>query len=77
MKNESIIGYMDKVDFDYELGNNKRGNTVYPSIESLKEAKPCTTECGIIEVEIKLRSIVKDTDFGKHGGYRPKKRKGD
>jgi len=57
------VGYMDKVDFDYELGNAKGGNKVFPSIKDLKENKPCIEECGIVEVEIKLRQVVQETDF--------------
>lgn len=60
---ELRVGYMDKVDFDYEIGNAKGGNKVFPSIKDLKENKPCTKECGIVEVEIRLRRVV---EKGRH-----------
>jgi len=58
-----IVGYMDKVDFDEELGKAFVGNKVYPSIRAVKEDKPCTSECGIVEVEVRLRRVVQETDF--------------
>ena len=62
-KMNSVICYMDKVDFDEELGNALDGNKVFPSIEDLKEAKPCTRQCGIVEVEVILKRVIQETDF--------------
>ena len=59
------VGYMDKVDFDHELGNAMGGNTVFPSIDDLEENKPCTESCGIVEVEIRLRRVIRESDFSK------------
>jgi len=47
------IGYMDKIDFYYELSEACGGNVVYPSIEDIKEYQPCCIECGIVKVEVK------------------------
>jgi hypothetical protein len=53
-----IIGYMDKVDFDYELGGNLFGNKIYPS----PEAVPPHAGCGIVEVEVRLKKVVKEEE---------------
>lgn len=53
---KQVIGYMCKTDFDDELPNSE--TYVYPSIEELKEKRPCVAECGIVEVEVKLRRVV-------------------
>jgi hypothetical protein len=52
------IGYMDKVDFEFKLGEALGGNMVFPSIKDLKEHRKCSDECGIVEVEVRLRSVV-------------------
>ena len=62
-KNGIIVVYMDKVDFDHELGAALGGNEVFPSIEDLKNNKPCTQQCGIVEVEIKLKKVIRESDF--------------
>lgn len=56
-----IIGYMDKVDFDEELGRALDGNRIFPSIEALRKGRPCCTQCGIVEVEIRLSRIIQET----------------
>jgi len=58
-----IIGFMDKIDFEEELGNDKKGTRVYPSIKALKEDHPCVKECGIVEVEVSLRKVIQETNF--------------
>lgn len=74
MSDETIIGYMDKVDFDEELGQALSGNKVYPSIEALEKHQPCTKQCGIVKVEVRLAEVVRDTeyDFTKMSRGRPK-----
>lgn len=57
------IGYMDLVDFQFELGGALDGNKVYPSIEDLTQNRPCTEECGIVEVEIRGRKIILPSKF--------------
>ena len=67
----AIVGYMDKVDFDYELGTAGGGNVVYASIEDLIEHEPCAaTECGIVEVEVRLKEVIKKDDFKTKEGQR-------
>ena len=60
-----IVGYMCKIDYDYELGNNSDGTLVYPSIEALKECHTCWEGCGIVEVRVSyIKTIVEATDEG-------------
>ena len=35
MEDKIIIGYMDKIDFECEAGDNPNGNIFYPSVEAL------------------------------------------
>jgi len=56
-----IIGYMCKIDYDYELGNALGGTKVYSSIEDLVENHECADdECGIVEVKVDLSEIIKE-----------------
>ncbi len=74
MDEEIRKGFMDKVDFDYELEHNIRGNKVFPSVEALKEGQKCADECGIVEVEIKLIRIVQEEKpFSERKMYKPRK----
>ncbi len=58
-KGRMVIGYMDKTDFDYELGNAAGGNIVFGSVEDLKKNKRCAEpECGIVEVEVRFRKVI-------------------
>ena len=61
MTDFDITGYMCKTDWDYELGNAEDGNHVYPSIEALKKHHTCWEECGIVEVEVRLKRVVVDS----------------
>lgn len=56
---EFVLGYMCLTDFEVELGGNADGNRVFPSIGALEETFSCVRHCGIVEVEIKARRIVR------------------
>lgn len=63
-QNERIVtGFMCKVDWDHELGEALGGNTIYPSQADLIANKKCTDECGIVEVEIRLKKVIQESDF--------------
>lgn len=62
METDKIV-YMDKVDFDYELGEALGGNRVYPSIEDLKKHHSCVKSCGIVKVKISLEEVIQESDF--------------
>lgn len=59
------ILYMDKVDFDFELGEAEGGNTVFSSEEDLLKHQPCAKECGIVKVSVELLEVVNEGNFGK------------
>ena len=50
--------YMDKVDFDHEVGCALGGNKVYPSLKDLLENEKCVHECGIVKVKIVLEEVI-------------------
>ncbi len=52
MKKRSVKVYMCGVDWKYEIGAAAGGNTVYPSVEDLKEHAKFWKGCGIVELEI-------------------------
>lgn len=55
---------MNKIGWDEELGQAMDGNKLYPSIETLIEADPGVDAIyGIVEVEVRLKRIVKESDF--------------
>ena len=62
-KGRSTRGFMDKVDYTEELGNAMDGNRIFPSIEALREAKPCTEQCGIVEVRVSLVRVIQESDY--------------
>ena len=56
----SVIGYMDKTDFDYELGNFVSGNKIYPSEKALRQDRKCIDECGIVKVKVSFVETIQD-----------------
>lgn len=57
-ENGVVVGYMDKIDFDCELGSACGETSIYPSVEDLKKHSPCVKNCGIVEVEVRLRKVI-------------------
>ena len=51
---------MCKTDFEYELGYAAGGNSVYSSLEDLKECRPCVECCGIVAVKIEYVCTVEE-----------------
>ena len=60
---QPVRGFMDGVDYEEHLENDMKGTLVFPSVEHLKKAKPCTKQCGIIEVEVSFVRVVQEQDF--------------
>jgi hypothetical protein len=60
-----VKGYMCAIDWQYEIGNARDGNRVYPSLEALKEAHPMYEECGVVEVEVRITLTVMEPDYGR------------
>lgn len=60
----SVIGYMDQVDWDHELGEAPRGSSVYRSVADLKaHSGHDVNECGIVKVRVTLERVVKQNNF--------------
>lgn len=51
---KSRVGYIDKTDFDYELGEARSGNIIYPSLSNILENETCSQECGVYKVKISI-----------------------
>ena len=51
-----IVCYMCKTEYDHELLNGQ--TSLFSTIKELKEKMKCTDECGVVEVEIRLVSVV-------------------
>lgn len=60
-----IVCFMDKVDFDYELGGALDGNALYPSPEAVFRHEGC----GLVEVGVRLRRVIEETDFSESKTY--------
>jgi hypothetical protein len=58
-----VIVWMDKVDWDHEVGSALGGNKVYPSRRDLETNAKCLDECGIVQVEMRLRRVVRHSNF--------------
>jgi hypothetical protein len=55
----SVRGYMCTTAWHHHLCGDQSGTEIYPSVLSLKNAHPnCWEECGIVEVEITISSVV-------------------
>lgn len=59
----AIVGFMDKVDAECELGAALGGNKVHPSIEDVRKHHPCVKQCGIRRVHILLGKVEQDENF--------------
>lgn len=49
------ICYMDGVDWQHHTLSDMRGTRVYPSETDLRRARSCLDQCGIVEVEVRVR----------------------
>jgi hypothetical protein len=58
LRPSSVKGFMCYIDYAYELGNASGGNKVYPSMEDLYKSHPMADDCGVVEVEVVVKSIV-------------------
>ena len=54
---------MCKVAWDYELGNALGGERIFPSEADLISNHKCTDQCGMVEVEVRLKRVIKECDF--------------
>jgi hypothetical protein len=52
LKEKPIKMYLCKIAYDYELGEDGDGTTLYPSPFALRREHKCTAECGVVEVTV-------------------------
>lgn len=57
--------YVCGTDFDYEIGVAD-DVTLYSSIKALKKGRQCWKECGIVELEIKIKKWVEPQNLFKN-----------
>ena len=62
---ETVICYMDGVEWEHHIGQDPMGTKLYESVESLKECEPHVVSggCGIVEVEVRLLRWVEKQDL--------------
>lgn len=58
---DTVIGYMDKTDWEYELGGASSPSRVFCTVNSMEEG--WHTGCGVVEVEVKFKRIIKNEDY--------------
>lgn len=61
-KSKPITAFMDKVDYDEELGQASDGNKMFPSEASLRRHKPCTKHCGVVEISVEFVRVIQETN---------------
>lgn len=54
-----IKAYMCQTDWNTDLPLGANDVKLYTSLKALKRARSCVKECGIVEVEVKLKRLVK------------------
>lgn len=53
--------YCCGVDFQHDIEGE--WIKIYSNLKSLKKAKPCWTECGIVELEVSIKKWIAPQDF--------------
>lgn len=53
----SVIGYMDKTDWECEIGMASGGVGIYPSVEDLISRANCWKSCGVVKVKVSFVSV--------------------
>lgn len=57
---KKIKGYICGTDWTDELTVMEANDIIiYPSIKSIKDNKKCLRECGIVELELKYKKLIK------------------
>ena len=70
-KKVSKISYICGVDWQHEVGECNDVQ-LYSSIKALKKARTCWEECGIVELEIKVKKWVEPQNLFKNINKREK-----
>lgn len=62
-KEKTIKVYICGIDLDHEIGEVMNGTQVYPTVAALKKERMCWRECGIAELEVKVKKWVHEPEF--------------
>lgn len=46
--------FMCLVDFAHHIQDDAHGTTIFPDLETLKQRRTCISECGWVEVEVRV-----------------------
>jgi hypothetical protein len=57
-----MMGYMCKIAWDHEAGEDFNGTTIYWSLKSLYEHHSFADSCGIVQVEVSLTRLISEGD---------------
>lgn len=60
---DTAIVYMCGVDWQHHTLSDSSGTVVYPSEDVLRNARSCIPQCGIVEVEMKVRRWVQNQNM--------------
>jgi hypothetical protein len=61
---DTAIVYMCGVDWQHHTLCDPRGVVVYGSEEIIEEQRRCLAECGLVEIEMKVRRWVRPQNIG-------------
>lgn len=61
---DTVYGYMCKVDFECELGGAEGGNRIFADPEDCRRCRPCVSQCGMVKVAIRAIEIVQPENYG-------------
>lgn len=63
-KRNSKTSFVCGVDFQHEIGEGPNDIKLYSSLEVLKKQRTCWRECGIVELDIKIKRWVEPQNIG-------------
>lgn len=55
---DAVTCYMCKIEFEEDINDSVYGVTLYSSVKDLVRVHECAWECGILQVEVKVNSIM-------------------
>ena len=56
---EKVKAYLCQTDWDTDIPMGAQDIKIVTNLKHLKQTRKCVKECGIVEVEIKLKRVVK------------------
>ena len=65
IKHEVRIGYVDVINFQHHIGDDRHPTMIFSSKELALEGQPCSKHCGIYKVQIKVLKVAHKGAWGK------------